>query len=170
MCFKITWKTHLLSFVLSLLLTLCLYDTFYFIMKEYVERVAVLVPKEFLMIFCLLSLLLMVAKVSLFHELIHGLCYKLFGGRVRYGFKLIYAYTEETSGKPIERIAFLIILLAPLTIISLLSLLLPLYLGGMIFIINLTGSTGDIIMALALIRYDFDSYIIDRKYGFDVIK
>jgi hypothetical protein len=39
----------------------------------------------------------------------------------------------------------------------------------MIFILNLLGSTGDILMAFYLCRTNENSYILDRSYGFDVI-
>ncbi|WP_077848217.1 DUF3267 domain-containing protein [Clostridium puniceum] len=71
--------------------------------------------------------------MSIVHEIIHGAAYKLFGGKVKFGFKGIYAYTMEISGKKITRLQFLIVLLAPLICISILSLLFPVWLGGMIF-------------------------------------
>ena len=96
--------------------------------------------------------------------------YKLFGGKVKYGFKGIYAYTMETSGEEILRVKFLMVLLAPLVAMSVLSLFLPSWLGGMIFLLNLLGASGDIYMALFLCKFSYDSKIIDRIYGFDVMK
>jgi hypothetical protein len=103
------------------------------------------------------------------HEVIHGITYSIFGGKVKYGFKGIYAYTMEVSEKPIERTKFLVVLLMPITVISLLALLLPSWLGGMIYFLNLLGSTGDLYMAIFLIKLDSNSRIIDKKYGFDVV-
>lgn len=57
-------------------------------------------------------------------------------------------------------------LLIPVTVISVLSLLLPFWLGGMI---NFLGSTGDLFMAVTLIKLHHESKIIDKKYGFDVV-
>jgi len=113
--------------------------------------------------------ILLMIPISIVHEAIHGMAYKLFGGKVEYGFKGIYAYTQEVSGQAIERTKFLIILLAPLTIMSVLTLLLPYKLGGIIYLLNLLGASGDLYMSLKLIRYGWNSKIIDKKYGFDVI-
>ena len=106
--------------------------------------------------------------ISIVHEEIHGVAYKLFGGKIKYGFKGIYAYTMETSGKEILRVKFLIVLLAPLATMSVLSLFLPSWLGGMIFLLNLLGASGDIYMSLFLCKFNCDSKITDRIYGFDV--
>jgi len=108
--------------------------------------------------------------ISIVHEAIHGLAYEFFGGKVKYGFKGIYAYTQEVSEIPIDRIKFLIILLAPLTVMSILTLLLPVWLGGIIFLLNLLGASGDLYMSYKLIKYDSNSKIVDRIYGFDVVQ
>jgi len=94
----------------------------------------------------------------------------LFGGKVKFGFKGIYAYTMEISGKKMTRLQFLVVLLAPLTCISILSLLFAAWLGELIFYLNLIGSSGDIYMALFLCGFSYDSKIIDRSYGFDVVE
>lgn len=116
-----------------------------------------------------LYVVMLMVPVSIIHELIHGCTYMLFGGKVRYGFKIIYMYTQETSGRPIKRVKFLIILLSPLMVISLFSPLLGSVWGGMVFLLNLLGSSGDICMALSLCRRSPDSSIIDRQDGYDVI-
>lgn len=67
------------------------------------------------------------------YELIHGCTYQLFDGKVKYGFKGIYAYAQETSGIILHRTRFLIVLLAPLTFISLTSPLIPGEIGAVIF-------------------------------------
>jgi hypothetical protein len=123
--------------------------------------------KDFTINSVILVVLLMI-PITLVHEALHGLSYKFFGGRVRFGFKVIYAYCQEVSAIKLHRTKSLITLLAPVTIISLFSLLLPAGLGGMIFILNLVGSTGDLYMSFYLTRFS-SSYILDRNYGFDVI-
>lgn len=107
--------------------------------------------------------------ITIVHELIHGTTYRIFGGKVKYGFKGIYAYTHEVSELALDRSKFLVVLLAPVVIISLVSLCLPIWLGGMIYFLNLLGSVGDLYMAFILCRYRNESRIIDRKYGFGVI-
>ena len=60
-------------------------------------------------------------------------------------------------------------LLAPVVVISLLSLALPALIGGLIYFLNLLGSSGDIYMSLFLCRLNYNNYIVDKSYGFDVI-
>ena len=76
----------------------------------------------------------------------------------------------EISGKEILRVKFLMISLAPLVAMSVLSLFLPLCVGGMIFLLNLMGASGDIYMSLFLCKFNYESKIIDRSYGFDVVE
>ena len=106
--------------------------------------------------------------ITIAHELIHGLTFTIFGGKVKYKFKFIYAATEEINNKPISLTQFTIILLAPITVISLFSLLIPNWIGNLIFISNLIGSIGDLYMSIGLIRYPYDSKIIDKPYGYYV--
>ena len=47
--------------------------------------------------------------ITIIHEAIHGLCAKLFGGKVIFGFKGIYAYCQEVSGKELHRTKFLLV-------------------------------------------------------------
>jgi hypothetical protein len=107
--------------------------------------------------------------MSVYHELIHGISFKLLGGKVVYGFKGIYAYTQEVSGKKIRRNMFLIVLLMPLTVISILCFFVNSRIFDMVFLLNLLGSSGDIFLGLSLSKYNSKSFIIDRKYGYDVI-
>ncbi len=93
----------------------------------------------------------------------------MLGGKVKYGFKGLYAYAQEISGITLHRTQFLIVLLAPVTIISFGSVFIPGYIGYSIFLLNLLGSTGDLLMALYLCRSNENSYIIDESYGFDVV-
>lgn len=92
------------------------------------------------------------------------------GGKIKFGFKGIYAYTQEISGVILHRTKFAVILLAPVTIISLITLLITSSLGTLIFLLNFLGSTGDIIMAIYLCKSSGNSYIKDREYGFDIIE
>ena len=74
-------------------------------------------------------MILFMIVILIVHERIHRLSYELFGGKVKYGFKIIYAYTYEVSELPLEKVKFLIVLLSPVTIISLITLLLPTWIG-----------------------------------------
>lgn len=109
------------------------------------------------------------APINIIHELIHGSIYKLFGGKVKYRFKGIYAYTQETSGIILHKTKFLLVLLAQVAFISLAALLIPGEIGAIIFLLNLVGSTGDLLMALYLCKLNKSCYIVDRKYGFDAV-
>ena len=42
--------------------------------------------------------------------------------------------------------------------------------GSLIFLLNLLGSIGDIIMAIYLCKSNSKCYIKDREYGFDIIE
>lgn len=170
MSFKITWKTHVICTIIAFLIVKLMGSTVDNILDNFFLRPFIFYPTSNLIInFCIYVLLLMI-PISIIHESIHGLVFKLFGGKVKYGFKGIYAYTQEISELPIGRTKFLIILMAPLTVMSTITLLLPSWMGGIIFLLNLLGASGDMYMSYKLIRYDFNSKIIDKKYGFDVVE
>lgn len=169
MSFKLSWRTHIICFFMSLFLTFLLGNTKYTIIENFIMEIYPLYPEKFLILTFFLSVILLLIPMIAVHEAIHGITYTIFGGRVKYGFKGIYAYTMEVSEKPIERTKFLIVLLMPVIIISLLSMLLPSWLGGIIYFLNLLGSTGDLYMAILLIKLDNNSKIIDKSYGFDVV-
>jgi len=168
MSFKITWKTHVMCFLISVIIVLFFWNTANVIVENFIMKDFVEYPTKFISVNFYIVILLLLVPIIAIHEVLHGISFIIFGGRVKYGFKGIYAYTMEVSAKPIQRVKFLIVLLMPVTVISLFSLILPLWLGGMIYFLNLLGSTGDLYMAALLMRLDSDSSIIDRKYGFDI--
>jgi hypothetical protein len=169
MSFKITWKTHVICILIALIIVKLLGSNADNIMDKFFLRPFIYYPTKYLIINFYLYALLLMVPISIIHEGIHGFAFKAFGGKVKYGFKGIYAYTMEISELPIDRNKFLIILLAPVTIISIASLLLPSSLGGVIFLFNLLGASGDLYMSLKLVQCRFNSKIIDRIYGFDVV-
>lgn len=170
MSFKLTWKSHIICIIILVILVLVMKSVVDVILVNIFSQNIIFFPTKNLIVnFYIFTISLMI-PISIMHESIHGAAYKLFGGKVKYGFKGIYAYTIETSGKKIPRWQFLIVLLAPLATISLVSLLFPVWLGGMIFLLNLLGASGDIYMALFLCKFNYESMIIDRSYGFDVVK
>lgn len=129
-------------------------------------------PTRYILLNMYIYILVFTIPVSLIHELIHGAFYKLFHGEVCFGFRYIYAYTMEISALKLRRHEFLMVLLAPITLISLLSLFIlhfNFFIGSMIFLINYIGSSGDVYMAISLISLKKDCKIIDRKYGYDII-
>lgn len=169
MSFKITWKTHIICFLLALGLAQVMNNVSSIILDNYFTKDFIYYPTHNLIVNFYINIALIMIPVSIVHELIHGILYKFFGGEVKYGYKIIYAYTHEISELALERSKFLVVLLAPVVVISLVSLLLPAWIGGMIYFVNLLGSVGDLYMAFILCKYRYDSRIIDRKYGFDVV-
>ncbi|MDP4090344.1 MAG: DUF3267 domain-containing protein [Bacillota bacterium] len=169
MSFNITWKTHAACFILSIIVSFAFVDVMYSSFLYLLSAYRLLnITGNFVADASLIVILLMIPVIIL-HEALHGLCYISFGGKIRFGFKGIYAYCQETSGIKLLRIKFLIVLLVPVTLISILSLFIPVYFGSLIFIMNLVGSTGDLVMALYLVGIDNNSYILDTKNGFEVI-
>jgi 4-amino-4-deoxy-L-arabinose transferase-like glycosyltransferase len=116
----------------------------------------------------LLFMLLLMIPVSLLHEAVHGALYFCFGCRVRFGFKLIY--TQETSGKPLSTVQFVIVLLSPLLLLSVPVMFFRGWIVCTMYLLNLLGSSGDIYMALSLLKSGGIGMVVDREYGYDVIK
>ncbi|MCB2295206.1 DUF3267 domain-containing protein [Clostridium algoriphilum] len=170
MSFKITWKTHVICTLVAFAIAQLLGSIASDIVENFIIKPFIFYPTKNLIVNFYIYVLLLMIPISIVHEGIHGLVYKAFGGKVKYGFKGIYAYTQEISEMPIDRVKFLIILLSPLAVMSILTLFLPLWLGGMIFFLNLLGASGDIYMSFKLIKYDSNSKIVDRIYGFDVVQ
>ena len=42
--------------------------------------------------------------------------------------------------------------------------------GGIVFLLNLLGSLGDLLMAFYICKGNENSSIVDKPYGFDVIR
>ncbi|SHJ99704.1 Putative zincin peptidase [Clostridium cavendishii DSM 21758] len=164
MSFIITKKTHILCLVIACIIVVLQMDTIIKINADIIELFQSHVVLKYYLMLLVISVINTIA-----HELIHGLAYKMFGGKFKIGFKGIFAYTKETTGIRLTVIEFTIVLLAPVTLISVISLFIPIV-GGLIFYINLLGSTGDLLMAFWLIRADKNSLILDTDKGFDVIK
>ena len=110
MSFKITWKTHILCAVLGYTIASLVRPIINHILDEYMNETLVLFPTHYILINLLLQVIVVLIPLTIVHEMIHGAMYKLFGGKVKYGFKGFYAYTQEVSELPILRTKFLIIL------------------------------------------------------------
>lgn len=171
MSFRLNWKNHIKIYIIALIIS--------FILKEQVEimvlKSAIDIYEATGVYFSLLYLILVflylaavMVPITLLHEGLHSLVHLSFGGKVKIGFKGIYAYCQELSGIELTRTQFLVVLLTPVTVISIISIFLPYKWGLIIFILNLLGSSGDLFMALWLCRLKGNSRIIDRSYGFDV--
>jgi hypothetical protein len=167
--FKITWKTQMKIIALCYLFTLIFNRSVNSILDKFIMKGFILTPTSNVLLNFYLYIILLTLIITIFHELLHGLVFKIFGGKIQFGFKIIGAYTKEISGIPIEKIKFLVILLTPFFAISILSMMLPIWIGGMVFLINTLGSSGDMYMAFCLRKYNHKCKIIDRDYGFDVV-
>ena len=170
MSFRVTWRMHIACLLISYFIALILQHPLDQAVKSYVDSGLIFYPSKYLMLNFYLFIILLLIPLSVVHEFLHGITFKVFGGKVKYGFKIIYAYTQEVSGIEVSILKFSIILLAPVTVISLLGLWLGGWLGGLIYILNLLASSGDLLMACTLLKYDRNSKIIDRSYGFDIIR
>ncbi|KEI96165.1 DUF3267 domain-containing protein [Clostridium botulinum] len=166
MKFKITNKLHLKLLSIVLIFSVIFHKYLNTIIFNFFKKSMDIFNYSITMSFILL--IVTITIITIVHELIHGLTFTIFGGTVKYKFKFIYAATEEVSNKPISLTKFTIILLAPIIVISLFSLLLPNWIGSLIFASNLIGSVGDLYMAIGLIKYPYDSKIIDKPYGYYV--
>lgn len=168
MSYKISKRLHTICLILSFVIFILLYDFTINSIDKSFNNLSVFPTPNWSVNFLIISFI-SVCLLSLVHECIHALFYVLFGGKVKIGYKLIYAYTMETSGKCIDWRKFMIILLAPLFIISAISLSVNSWLGNIIFLFNLVGATGDIVMTLIVFIYGRKGKIKDTKDGFDVI-
>ncbi|SHF14082.1 DUF3267 domain-containing protein [Clostridium fallax] len=169
MKYKIDYKLHIKVLLIAIIISIVFYDFISKSLINFSETISNIFYTEINYINTMIYILIIMIPLTATHELIHGLFFKLFGGKVKYYFKFIFAATFECSGKPITLIKFSIVLLSPLIIISFLSLLLSTWLGHIVFLLNLIGSLGDIYMALELLKYPSHSLIIDKSYGYKVI-
>lgn len=169
MSFKITWKIHILCFLLAYIFCYIQIKNISNVFLDLVINYKFFSLTEIYFLNMIIAILILMIPITLVNEIIHGIAYIIFGGKIKFGFKGIYAYTQEISGVILHRTKFTAILLAPVTIISLITLLITSSLGSLIFLLNFLGSTGDIIMAIYLCKSNANSYIKDREYGFDII-
>lgn len=166
MSFKVSWKLHIACFILGYMICIIQQDS---IANVLLRARFIHITGNGLIDIYLLTFVVF-TPITFIHELLHGAAYRVFGGKVKFGFKGIYAYAQETTGMILHRTKFLIVLLAPVTVISIVSLIIPRSIGYSIFLLNLLGSTGDFLMAVYLCRGNVNSYIVDKNYGFDVIE
>ncbi|MDP4147495.1 MAG: metalloprotease family protein [Bacillota bacterium] len=124
MSFKLTWRTHIIINLIGTAMIVVLFPMVNYIIEQYIYYVFNITKSSNLLMYLIIIILLLV-PVTIVHESIHGIAHIYFGGKVKFGFKWIYAYTEETSGRPIGAEAFCIVLLAPAAAITVMTFLLP---------------------------------------------
>jgi len=112
------------------------------------------------------------------HELVHGLTMRLFGARPQYGARLKQLLFYATApGYGFRRNAYIIALLAPLVLLSVLAILGIVVLHGTIWAIllafctafNIGGAAGDLVMTRMVLGYSKKVYIVDEQDGFRVL-
>lgn len=173
MKYKITFKLHLEVLLIAILFSVIFFNFIEKILFNFCFHADIFFSFDFKSttayeVFIYILILTVLIAITIIHELIHGIVHKLFGGKVKYTFKVIYAATQEISENKLSLTQFLIVLLSPVTVVTLFSFALPTYLGALVFILNLFGSLGDLFMAFGLMKYPTDSKIIDRSYGYEV--
>jgi hypothetical protein len=111
--------------------------------------------------------------VLIVHELVHGLFYWLFSShRPKYGFQGLFPYASAPSGIYFPRNQFLLVGLSPLMLLTVISLplmvILPIaFVPFLLFFIvfNASGSAGDLIMVIQLMRFSSDTLVEDSTSG-----
>lgn len=100
------------------------------------------------------------------HEGIHAALYRLSGSGVRFGVGTHYLYVSATW--PITRETFLLVNLAPLAVISAVTMALArafpnhAELPAAIFALNALGSAGDVVLAVKALGFPPGSLVVDR--------
>ncbi len=113
----------------------------------------------------------------LFHEFIHGMAVSMYGGKPRYGtgvahYILPYLYT--TTGTIFRRNQFIVILMAPLILISVLGVVSMIVFPAIAhwFLIPLTlnaaGAIGDLWMTFSIVRYPEHILLADDHSGLTI--
>jgi hypothetical protein len=119
-------------------------------------------------------ILLVLILIPVLHELVHGICMRIFGAHPQYGFLWkAMAFYATAPGYAFPRGQYLIIALAPLVVLSLAAvLLMPLLSGsawvGLLVIIatlNATGAIGNMWITALVLRYPAHVYLMDERDG-----
>ncbi len=94
------------------------------------------------------------------HEALHGMALKLCGYRPKFGFAMGYLYASIQPGDFLTRRAYLVMILTPITVISLLGVVmlpfLPVALGQIVVmavLLNAAASVGDLVVASRVRRW-----------------
>ena len=110
------------------------------------------------------------------HELLHGLAIRYYGGEARYGvgvahFILPYAYA--TTEHEFDRNQFIVVLLTPLVVMTLVGVPLMLTFGWGWLVLplaaNAAGAVADVWMTLTLLGYPAHVRLEDRETGVRIV-
>jgi hypothetical protein len=123
--------------------------------------------------------LAIIAVLVILHEGVHGLVFLVFGGRPRFGTKLIGGFFPvvyaSAAGPLLSRNRYLLVGLAPFLVLTLLLLLTGILVrdGGIALIVltamamNIAGSTGDLIVARKIRQLGGGTLFEDTSDGFN---
>ncbi len=125
----------------------------------------------------LLFLFVGIVAVLVLHEAVHGILFRVFGGKVRFGAKLVgraMPALYATSDVRMPRNQYIVVSLAPFVIISLGLLVVGIVADGdgtavlalLLMAGNSGGSVGDIMMAHMLRKHDPGTLFQDKEDGF----
>ena len=133
-------------------------------------------PQNILIDNQILLLLPTLSVVVVLHELLHGIAYKMFGARLKFGIKHLNAYTIDTSGNLYTTIQMTVIMLLPLfaltPMLAYVYFLTPSFSFCLLMgiLLNACGSSGDILLLLYIILKGRNCHIKDEKYGFSLYR
>ncbi|MBV4417482.1 hypothetical protein [Clostridium tyrobutyricum] len=117
MSFKVSWELHTLciifGFIICFMLQNSIANIFINLFSE--NKILPFIDNMYLDMIIFISIL--VIPITFVHEIIHGFAYELFGGKVKYGSRIIYAYAQETSGIALQGIAIAILLIKVMDLI-----------------------------------------------------
>ena len=113
------------------------------------------------------------------HELLHGICFKMFAEsevKVKYGFKAGFFYASN-PGYTYTPGEFIMILMAPLVVISLMCLGVAIfspygYLALLLALLHFSSCAGDLYMVGKILSTKSQSYVVgvkDTEVGIDII-
>ncbi|WP_238860132.1 hypothetical protein [Clostridium sp. YIM B02569] len=97
MSFKVSWKLHIVCFLLAY--------AFCYIEQNRISDlfVSLLSQNELIdftgntLMYLIIFLIVIFIPITFVHELLHGAVYKLFGGKIRFGFKGCYVWCEDKN-------------------------------------------------------------------------
>ncbi len=122
-------------------------------------------------------LLLVVPLTLILHELTHGVFMRVYGARPQYGvlWKQLMFYATS-PGYAFRRNSYLVIALAPLIILSLFAIAGMIWFAGtgwmaligLSGVLNGSGAIGDLWVAMKVLGYPEEAYVMDERDGFRV--
>lgn len=164
------------SFIINLISLLIFISSITILFKIYNLNLYDVYFDYFLNSSFLFSIVFLLIVIVVLHELIHGIGYKIFGAKLKFGFKYLNIYTIDTSGNTYGIVEMFIIMFLPLLSLTIFLVLLSFIFNNnyhyFIFciIFNISSSIGDIILFIYMLAKGGGCKIKDTNYGFLVYK